>query len=41
MEVPDAKRLKTLEDENRLLKRLLTEAMLNKAALKDLFGKKW
>lgn len=40
MEVSEAKRLKTLEDEN-TLKRLLADAMLDNAALKDLLGKKW
>ncbi len=39
LEISDAKRLKGLEDENRRLKRLLAEAMLNNAALKDLLGK--
>ncbi|WGR93648.1 IS3 family transposase [Bradyrhizobium sp. ISRA443] len=39
MEVSEAKRLKTLEDENTRLKRLLADAMLDNAALKDLFGK--
>ncbi|GLU30128.1 hypothetical protein Brsp01_53610 [Brucella sp. NBRC 12950] len=39
MEVSDAKRLKTLEDENRKLKRLLADAMLDNAALKDLLRK--
>ncbi|TBA93078.1 IS3-like element ISRle4 family transposase, partial [Rhizobium ruizarguesonis] len=39
MEVSEAKRLKTLEDENTKLKRLLADAMLDNAALKDLFGK--
>jgi putative transposase len=34
--VPDARRLKTLEEENRRLKKLLAEAMLDNAALKDL-----
>ena len=38
MEVSDAKRLKGLEDENRRLKKLLAEAMLDNAALKDLLG---
>ena len=37
----EAKRLKTLEDENTRLKRLLADAMLDNAALKDLLGKKW
>ncbi len=39
MDVSDAKRLKGLEDENRRLKKLLAEAMLDNAALKDLLGK--
>jgi putative transposase len=39
MEVADAKRLRGLEDENRRLKKLLAEAMLDKAALKDILGK--
>ena len=34
-----ARRLKGLEDENRRLKKLLAEAMLDNAALKDLLGK--
>ena len=41
MEVSEARRLKTLEDENTRLKRMLAEAMLDNAALKDLLGKKW
>jgi putative transposase len=41
MDVSEAKRLKTLEDENAKLKRLLADAMLDNAALKDLLGKKW
>ena len=39
MEVADAKRLKGLEDENRRLKQLLAEALLDNAALKDILGK--
>ncbi len=39
--ISEAKRLKTLEDENTRLKRLLADAMLDNAALKDLLGKKW
>jgi putative transposase len=39
MEVSDAKRLRGLEDENRRLKKLLAEAMLDNAALKDILGK--
>jgi putative transposase len=41
MDVSEAKRLRTLEEENTRLKRLLADAMLDKAALKDLLGKKW
>ena len=41
LEVSDAKRLKQLEDENAKLKRLLAEAMLDNAALKDLMTKKF
>ena len=41
MDVSEAKRLKALEDENTRLKRLLADAMLDNAALKDLLGKKW
>ncbi|TWA78502.1 hypothetical protein FBZ83_1121 [Azospirillum brasilense] len=37
----EAKRLKTQEDENVRLKRLLAEAMLDNAVLKDLAAKKW
>jgi putative transposase len=39
LEVSDAKRLKAMDDENRRLKKLLAEAMLDNAALKDLLGK--
>ena len=40
--LPDEmRRLKQLEDENTKLKRLLADAMLDNAALKDLLGKKW
>ncbi len=41
MDVSEAKRLKTLENENAKLKRLLADAMLDNAPLKDLLGKKW
>lgn len=41
LEVSEAKRLRTLEDENGRLKRLLADAMLDNAALKELVGKKW
>ncbi|WP_143514690.1 IS3 family transposase [Primorskyibacter flagellatus] len=40
MTVSDAKRLKTLEDENAKLKKLLAEQMLDAAAMKELLGKK-
>jgi putative transposase len=39
--VSDARRLKALEDENTRLKRLLAEAMLDNAILKDVAAKKW
>ncbi len=39
MEVSDARKLKTLEDQNRRLKKLLAEAMLDVAVLKDVLGK--
>jgi putative transposase len=35
------RRLKSLEDENAKLKRLLAEAMLDNAMLKDVATKKW
>lgn len=41
MEVCDARRLKVLEEENRKLKKLLAETMLDIAMLKDLNSKKW
>ena len=41
MEVSDAKKLRSLEDENGKLKKLLADAMLDNAALKDLLTKKW
>jgi putative transposase len=41
MEVSEAKRLRALEEENRTLKKLLAEAMLDQAALKELLSKKW
>jgi putative transposase len=41
MDVPDARRLKVLEDENRKLKKLLAETMLDIAMLKELNAKKW
>ncbi len=41
MEVSDAKRLKELETENKRLKQLLAEAMLDNKVLKDVVSKKW
>jgi putative transposase len=41
MDVSEAKRLKALEDENARLKKLLADAMLDAAALKDVLSKKW
>ena len=41
MDVSEAKRLKQLQDENGKLKKLLADAMLDNAALKDLLAKKW
>ncbi len=37
--VSDVARLRALEDENRRLKKLLAESMLDVSALKDLLGK--
>jgi putative transposase len=37
----EAKRLKALEEENRQLKRLVTDQALNLQVVKDLLGKKW
>ena len=41
MTVSEARRLKELESENTKLKRLLPEAELDKAALKELLGRNW
>ena len=41
LEVSEAKRLRALEDENGKLKRLLADAVLDNAGLKDLLSKKW
>ncbi len=41
LEVSEARRLKALEDENARLKKLLAEAMLDNAMLKDVAAKKW
>ncbi len=39
MEVSDVAKLRTLEDENAKLKRLLADAMLDNVVLMDLLGK--
>jgi len=41
LDVSEARRLKTLEDENAKLKKMLAESMLDNVALKDLLSKKW
>jgi len=41
LEVSEARRLRSLEDENRRLKKLLAETMLDNAMLKDIASKKW
>ena len=41
LEVTEAKRLRTLEEENAKLKKLLAEAMLDIAVLRDISTKKW
>jgi putative transposase len=41
LEVSEAKRLRALEEENGKLKKLLAEAMLDIAVLKDISSKKW
>jgi len=41
MTVSEARRLRELEAENSKLKRLLADAELDKAALKELLGRKW
>jgi putative transposase len=41
LEVSEAKRLKSLEEENARLKKLLAEAMLDNAMLKDIASEKW
>ena len=41
MDVSDAKRLRELESENGKLKKLLAEAVLDNAALKEVVSKKW
>jgi putative transposase len=41
LSVPDAQRLKALEDENRRLKKLVAEYALDIAALKDVVSRNW
>ena len=41
LDVSEAKRLRSLESENARLKKLLAEAMLDNAMLKDIASKKW
>lgn len=41
LEVSEARRLKAFKDENAKLKKLLAEAMLDNAILKDVASKKW
>ena len=41
LDVSEARRLKALTDENAKLKKLLAEAMLDNAMLKELNAKKW
>jgi putative transposase len=39
MEISDARKLRGLEDENRKLKKLLAESMLDVSTLKEMLGK--
>ncbi len=41
LDVSEARRLRSLEDENARLKKLLAEAMLDNAMLKDVASRKW
>jgi putative transposase len=41
LQVPEARRLQTLEEENRRLKRLVADQALNIQVLKDVAGKDW
>jgi putative transposase len=41
LDVNEARRLRSMEDENAKLKRLLADAMLDNAALKDALSKNW
>jgi len=39
MDISDARKLKAVEDENRRLKKLLAESMLDASTLKEMLGK--
>lgn len=41
LDVPDAKRLKELEDENGKLKRIVADLVLENNAIKEVLSKKW
>ena len=41
LDASDAKRLRALEDDSGKLKKLLAEAMLDNAVLKDINSRKW
>jgi putative transposase len=41
LDVSEARRLRVLEDENARLKKLLAEAMLDNAMLRDVAARKW
>ena len=41
MSISEAKQLRRLEEENSRLKKLLAEAMLDNAVLKDITSRKW
>jgi putative transposase len=41
MEVSDARRLRALEEENRRLKRLVADQLLDNQILKDVLSKNW
>ena len=41
MSISEAKRLRELETENKKLKKLLAETMLEKNALNEALGRKW
>jgi putative transposase len=41
LDVSEARRMRSLEEENRRLKKLLAETMLDNAMLKEISSKKW